>query len=100
MGSVLDVYWHFSEPGDRYLDCILARLDPKKSSFATLPPHWTPVNPLENELVALAMDRLYGQIMARYKNTLRDLMAMLLLCLACIVYHPESILATMVANPS
>jgi hypothetical protein len=31
MGSVLDVYWHFSEPGDHYLGRILAGLDPKKS---------------------------------------------------------------------
>jgi hypothetical protein len=99
MGSVLDVYWHFSEPGDHYLGRILAGLDPKKSSFANLPPHWTLVNPLENEHVALAMDRLYGRIMARYKNTPEDPMAMLLWCLACIVYHSESILATMVANP-
>ncbi len=37
--------------------------------------------------------------MARYKNTPEDPMAMLLRCLACIVYHSESILATMVAYP-
>jgi hypothetical protein len=45
------------------------------------------------------MDRLYGRIMAQYKNTPEDPMAMLLRCLACIVYHSESILATMFANP-
>jgi hypothetical protein len=99
MGSVLDVYWHFSEPGDHCLGHILAELDPKKSSFATLPPHWALVNPLENEHVALAMDRLYGPIMSQYKNTPEGPMTMLLRCLACIVYHSESILATMVANP-
>jgi hypothetical protein len=40
MGSVLDVHWHFAEPGDHYLGHILAGLDPKKLYFATLPPHW------------------------------------------------------------
>jgi hypothetical protein len=76
MGSVLDVYWPFSEPGVYYLGRILAGLDPKKSSFETLPPHRTIVNPLENEHVALATDRLYGRIMARYKNTPEDPMAL------------------------
>jgi hypothetical protein len=28
-GSILDVYWPFSEPGDQYLGRILAGLDPK-----------------------------------------------------------------------
>ena len=41
MGKVLDVYWHFSEPGDHYLGRILAGMDPKKASFGDLPPHWT-----------------------------------------------------------
>jgi hypothetical protein len=44
MGSILDVYWHFSEPWDHYLGRILAGLDLKKSSFAILSPHWTLVN--------------------------------------------------------
>jgi hypothetical protein len=98
MGSVLDVYWHFAEPGDHYLGRILAGLDPKKSSFASLAPHWMLVNPMENERVKLAMTMLYGRIMARYKNRPEDPMAMLLRCLACIVHHSESILATMVGN--
>jgi hypothetical protein len=41
---------------------------------------------------------LYGQIIDRYKNTPEDPMAMLLRCLACIVHHSASILATMVGN--
>jgi hypothetical protein len=45
------------------------------------------------------MDRLYGQIMAKYKKTPIYPMGTLLRCLACIVYHSESILATMAANP-
>ena len=40
MGKVLDVYWHFSEPGDHYLGRILAGMDPKKASFGDLPPYW------------------------------------------------------------
>jgi hypothetical protein len=60
MGSVLDVYWHFAEPGDHFLGRILAGLDPKKSSFATLPPHWKLVSPMANEHVTLAIEMLYG----------------------------------------
>jgi hypothetical protein len=98
MGAVLDVYWHFSEPGDQYLGRILAGLDPKKASFASLPPHWILANPLSNGRVALAMEMLYGQIMTQYKDTPKDPTALLLRCLACIVYHSEAILATMVSN--
>ena len=40
MGAVLDVYWHFSEPGDHFLGRVLAGLDPNKPQFATMPPHF------------------------------------------------------------
>jgi hypothetical protein len=99
MGTVLDVYWHFSEPGDHYLGRILAGLDPKKSTFSSLPPHWKLVNPMENERVALAMEMMYGRIMHHHQNTPDNPLAMLLRCLACIVHHSRSILAAMVANP-
>jgi hypothetical protein len=69
------------------------------SSFASLPPHWRLVNPLANERVALAMEMMYGRILTRHKNTADDPTAMLLRCLACIVFHSEAILATMIANP-
>ena len=32
MGKILDVYWHFSEPGDHYLGRILVGMDPKRAS--------------------------------------------------------------------
>ena len=47
MGKVLDVYWHFSEPGDHYLGRILAGLDPSLHSFGCLPPHFKTIAPLK-----------------------------------------------------
>jgi hypothetical protein len=33
LGRVLDLYWHFAEPGDTFLGCILAGLDPSSEEF-------------------------------------------------------------------
>ena len=40
MGAVLDVYWQFSDAGDHFLGRVLAGLDPNKSEFASMPPHF------------------------------------------------------------
>jgi hypothetical protein len=93
MWPVLDVYWHFSEPRDHYPGQILARFDPKKSSCHHIG-NWKLINPLANECVALAMDMLYGQITTQYKNIPKYPMALLHWCLACIVHHSKTILAT------
>jgi len=37
MGKVLDVCWHFSEPGDTYLGRVLAGFDPSKPALLTGP---------------------------------------------------------------
>ena len=37
LGSVLEVYWHFSEPGDQYLGRVLTGLDPNSANFGVLP---------------------------------------------------------------
>jgi hypothetical protein len=47
LGRILDFYWHFAEPGDHYLGCCLADLDPNSEDFAILPPHFTVSNPIE-----------------------------------------------------
>ena len=55
MGKVLDVYWHCAEPGDCYLGRILAGLDAMKPKFSVLPPHFSLVDPMEDEDVHKAM---------------------------------------------
>ena len=68
MGKVLDVYWHFSEPGDHYLGRILAGMDPKMASFGDLPPHWSILNPMEIPDIALAMEMLFGPILRKHAD--------------------------------
>lgn len=99
MGKVLDVYWHFSEPGDHYLGRILAGMDPKKASFGGLPPHWTMSNPIENEDILCAMNMLFGPILRKHKGCDYDPTAMLLRCTACIVYHSDALLNQMISHP-
>ena len=61
MGAVLDVYWHFSEPGDHFLGRVLAGLDPNKAEFATMPPHFmVEGNLMEDEDIKAAMIMMYG----------------------------------------
>jgi hypothetical protein len=49
LGHVLDLYLHFAEPGDTFLGCILAGLDPSSEEFGVLPPHWKLDDPMSNE---------------------------------------------------
>jgi len=51
LGRVLDLYWHFSEPGDAYLGRVLAFLQPNSPSFATLPLHFKLDEPMSNAVV-------------------------------------------------
>ena len=99
MGKVLDVYWHFSKPGDHYLGRILAGMDPKKPAFGELPPHWNFGNAMENADVSNGMYLLFGPILKKHRNTKSCPVALLLRCLACIVYHSEEILAQMLSHP-
>ena len=99
MGKVLDVYWHFSEPGDHYLGRILAGMDPKKASFGDLPPHWSIPNPMEIPEIALAMELLFGPILRKHTGCEYRPTALLLRCAACVVYHLDSLLSKMVSHP-
>ena len=47
------IHLGFAEPGDQYIDCLLAELDPNKSEFAGIPLHF--VCETENEYVCKAM---------------------------------------------
>ena len=95
LGKVLEVYWHFAEPGDHYLGRILAGLDPSSPNFGVLPPHFTLVDPMENEDVKLAMHQMYGPILVEHPNA----KALLLRGLACILFHQDEIVQIMVNNP-
>ena len=89
MGAVLDVYWHFAEPGDHFLGRILAGLDPNKSEFATLPPHFIMEgNLMDDEDVKEAMHMMYGPILEKYQdNPELDPTGLLLMILASVVHH-------------
>lgn len=98
MGPVLDVYWHFSEPGDHYLGRILSGLDPSDPSFGTLPPHFVVLNPMQNIHIKQAMEILYSPMLQTF-HPHSNVISVLLRCLACIVYHSEKLLSVMQQNP-
>ena len=87
MGKVLDVYWHFAEPGDNYLGRIMAGLDSLLPTFRVLPPHFNLEDPMGNEDIAEAMDLMYGPILNVWANTAQDPSGLLLRLLASIVHH-------------
>jgi hypothetical protein len=96
---VLDVYWHFAKTGDEYLGRVLVGLDPNDVSFGSLPPHWTLVNPMEDKNIAKAMTVMYGGVLKKFKDLPQDPKAMLLRCLACVVFNADKLLDVMVATP-
>ena len=87
MGKVLDVYWHFSEPGDTYLGRILAGYDPNNNTFGSLPLHFTIDNPGEDEHIDEAMNQMHGPILARFRDSPTNPYGVLLLFLASVVCH-------------
>jgi hypothetical protein len=90
LGGVLDLYWHFCEPGDYFLGRVLAGLDPDSSEFVLLPPHWTIDNPMENETIAEAMHLLYATILQKWgSNEEFSVEGLLLRLLPSIIHHEE-----------
>jgi hypothetical protein len=88
LGAVLDVYFHFCEPGDHYLGRVLCGLDANDANFKVLPPHFVmDSDPMENEFVREAMELMFGRMLAKWKNTAVDPTGLLLRCLASIVHH-------------
>ncbi len=98
-GMIFDVYLHFAAIGDHYLGRILACLQPNSPGFATLPPHFNIPDPMANEHVQNAMEMLYQSVLVKYSQQPNDPTPMLLRCLACIIYHVDSLLEVMVMNP-
>ena len=88
MGKVLDVYWHFAEPGDNYLGRCIVGIDPSDPKFASLPPHWTVSSPLENEHIAKAMKLLYAPILEKWGgHSHSDPIGLLLFILPSMIHH-------------
>ena len=101
MGAVLDVYWHFSEPGDHFLGRVLSGLDPNKSEFATPPPHFMMEgNLMEDEDINAAMQMMYGPILEKYKDNAEiNPTGLLLMVLASVIYHSSWISEIIIKKP-
>ena len=101
MGAVLDVYWHFSEPGDHFLGRVLTGLDPNKSEFASPPPHFVMEgNLLEDEDINAAMQMMYGPILEKYKDNAEiNPTGLLLMVLASVIYHSSWISEIIIKKP-
>ena len=95
LGKVLDIYWHFAEPGDHYLGRCLAGLDPNSEDFAILPPHFTVGNPVENEQICEAIEMMYGPALQKRAGTIdSDPTALFCKVLPSLVYHSEYLQST------
>ena len=82
MGLVLDVYWHFSEPGDHSLGRVLANLDPNEPTFVVIPPHFNMEgDPMVNQDIVEAMKSIYSLIIKKWCGTDRDPKGVLFKCL-------------------
>ena len=88
-GRILDLYWHFAEPGDTFLGRVLAGFDPNGEEFATLPPHWILEDPMSNEKVKEAINLMFATILQRWGHTAVDPTGILLYCLASVVWHVD-----------
>jgi hypothetical protein len=89
MGKVLDVYWHFGEPGDHFLGRVVVGLPENSPKFAILPPHFTMTEPILNEDVAEAMDLMYATIVQKHGGTSIDPTGILVRVLPSIIFHSE-----------
>lgn len=98
LGRVLDLYWHFAEPGDTYLGRVLAGFDPNGEDFGALPPHWKVDDPMANERIKEGMNLMFATILQKWGNTDVDPTGMLLLCLASVVWHSDFLKATAAAD--
>jgi hypothetical protein len=90
LGRVFDLYLHLADPADTYLGRILVGLDPNKQSFATLPPHFIPSDPMADELIREAMDLMYGPILVAWRGKgVRDFTGILLRVLPSVIHHSD-----------
>ena len=68
IGSILDIYLHFCEPGDQFLGRVLAGLDTNSPEFQILPPHFScEGNPMDHPLIKEAMTEMFDPILHKWK---------------------------------
>lgn len=102
IGSVLDVYWHFGSVGDHYLGRILAGFNPNDPNFNVLPPHWKLEDAFESASIRTSFHVMYGPIAEHYASrpSRENPTAILLRCMACVVYHSKSLRKVISENPN
>jgi hypothetical protein len=89
MGKVLDIYWHFGEPGDHFLGRVLVGLPKSSPDFAVLPLNFSMTEPMLNNDVIEAMNLMYATILQKHGQASMDPTGMLLRVLPSIIYHSE-----------
>ena len=90
LGKVLDIYWRWAEAGDQYLGRVIVGLDPNSPDFCIMPPHFTVG--LENDKVREGMKLTFGKVLKYLDECDRqNVIGMLLLSLASIIYHREEL---------
>lgn len=99
-GKVFDIYLKFCALGDHYLGRVVSGLNPSKSNFGVLPPHFTMTVPMDDGDVKEAMSLMFGRIMEKYEGTEHDPTGTLLFCLASVVYHADWLKEWHVKDPS
>lgn len=89
LGRVFDLYLYLAEPADTYLGRILAGLDPLNENFASLPPHFIPIDPMGNAQINEAMHLMYGPILQRWSGNSINPTGLLLRLLPAVIHHSE-----------
>jgi hypothetical protein len=91
--QILDIYCHFTKPGDHYLGRCLAGLDPNSEDFAILPPHFTVGNPMEYVRICEAVELIYSPSVQQWAGTKElDRPALFSKVLPSLVYHSSEVL--------
>ena len=99
MGKILDLYWHFAEPGDTYLGRILAGMDLNQEIFGLLPPHWNVDNSMGNVKIHEAMNLMFATVLQKWGGSAVDPTGILLLCLTYVVWNVEFLKSIAAAIP-
>ena len=89
LGTILDIYWQFSDCGDYYLGRSLTMIDINSEDFAILPPHFISINPLDDPDIKEAINLMYPKILEKYENSDENPTGLLLRLLASVIYHSD-----------
>ena len=93
MGKVFDIYFIFGECGNNYLNRILASQDPNSTNSGDLSPYFK--KNMNDDVIKKGMTCKYGDLLKSHPNSV----SILLLCIASVIYHIESIKQVIDKNP-